>query len=84
MRALQILLAVAALGALWILAGAQGWLGAAEKPGEIEASARPGAVVDERVEDQSAAATSLEIQESELVSPAWRETVLLSTSNTRR
>jgi hypothetical protein len=32
------------VAALWIYAGASGWLGSAEEPGEIHAEARPAAV----------------------------------------
>ncbi|MCP4004378.1 MAG: DUF3604 domain-containing protein [bacterium] len=58
----KVLLAVVALllvAALWLFAGASGWLGSDEEPGEIRAKPRPAATVEERSTVQTETARML-------------------------
>ncbi|HIF94962.1 MAG TPA: DUF3604 domain-containing protein, partial [Myxococcales bacterium] len=56
---LLVILAVLVVAGLWVFAGASGWLGSAEEPGEIHAGARPAATTQERAVVQAETARLL-------------------------
>ena len=58
-RVVQVFLVILVLAGLWVTAGAYGWLGSAEEPGNVATTTRPSAASKARVDSLAAAARAV-------------------------
>ena len=65
-KALLAILAVLTVAGIWLLAGANGWLGSDEDPGELRAASRPAATMAARstVQTETARVVVAHLRES--------------------